>query len=130
MSNVKAVPISELLGELYKELPEYKLMADMLQARISTEITSARIERNMNQQEFAAFMGVTQSQVSKWENGGFNFTVEKICEIACKLDMACTVILSPRRKSTDFEGTNITLFSDYVSTASRYQAESIDLMEG
>ena len=87
MGKTKAVPITQLLETLYADLPPYRVMSDMLQAKVATAIANARIERKMNQKEFAEYMGVTQSQVSKWENGCFNFTIEKLCEIADKLDL-------------------------------------------
>lgn len=87
MGKTKAVPIAQLLETLYADLPPYRVMSDILQAKIATAIANARIERKMNQKEFAEYMGVTQSQVSKWENGCFNFTIEKLCEIADKLDL-------------------------------------------
>lgn len=47
----------------------------------------ARIERSMNQKQFAAFMGVSQAMVSKWESGDCNFTVETIAKICEKLGL-------------------------------------------
>ena len=97
MPKIKPVPIGELLGALYQEFPPYQILSDLLQAQIATAISTARIERNMNQKQFAEFMEVTQSQVSKWENGDFNFTIEKLCQIADKLDLECNVTLRNRR---------------------------------
>ena len=48
------------------------------QAKIATTITKNRIQRQMNQKEFAKFMGVSQSMVSKWESEEYNFTIESL----------------------------------------------------
>lgn len=41
----------------------------------------------MTQAEFAKILNVNQSQISKWEAEDYNFTVEKLSEIATALDL-------------------------------------------
>lgn len=117
MSKINPVPIGELLGALYQKFPPYQILSDLLQAQIATAIASARIERNMNQKQFAEFMEVTQSQVSKWENGDSNFTIEKLCQIADKLDMELSVTLRNRRPRINKIKDNVVYLS-FSSTAS------------
>lgn len=59
----------------------------VLKNTIVSALITARIERSMNQKEFAAFMGVSQAMVSKWEGGDCNFTVESIAKICEKLGL-------------------------------------------
>lgn len=47
----------------------------------------SRIEKSMNQKQFAQFMGVSQAMVSKWESGDCNFTIETIARICDKLGL-------------------------------------------
>lgn len=65
------------------KLDGYK-KADVL-STIAVEISKARIDRNMNQKEFANLIGVSQGMVSRWENGNCNFTIETLVDIFCKL---------------------------------------------
>ena len=56
-------------------------------ARISAAIESKRIDMGMNQKEFAKYMGVSQSMISKWESREYNFTVKNLIEVCEKLDL-------------------------------------------
>lgn len=111
MSKIKPVPIADLLERLYEGLPDYTILADALQAQISTCITAERIARNLNQSNFAELMGVTQSQISKWENGDFNFTIEKLCEIASKLDLDLNITLKKKQAIQKITNGKITYVS-------------------
>lgn len=59
----------------------------VLKNTIVSALITARVERSMNQKEFAAFMGVSQAMVSKWESGECNFTVETVSKICEKLGL-------------------------------------------
>lgn len=50
----------------------------------------------MNQTEFAKYIGVSQSQVSQWEKGDYNFSLRKMAEIpsVLNLDMNLTIVAS------------------------------------
>lgn len=58
-----------------------------IRATIAAEIGFKRIELELNQKEFAKKMGVSQSMVSKWESGDYNFTIKSLAEIATKLEI-------------------------------------------
>lgn len=75
-------------------------------ALISAEIELARCEKGMNQKEFAKLMGVSQSMISKWESGTYNFTIETLTDICQKLDIKFKPIIEVK-KSTEFQGINI-----------------------
>lgn len=66
---------------------------------ISIMISDERKRRRMTQKQFAEFMGVKQSLVSRWENGHYNFTIEKVVEIFEKLDLKLNFEL-PKSKKT------------------------------
>jgi len=83
----KALPISELLSALCEDLTPEEILASAMQVHFASQITKYRVMHGMSQAEFADFMGVTQGTISKWENGDFNFTIEKMAYIACKLDL-------------------------------------------
>lgn len=70
---------------LFKDmLPEHRA-ALRKAVDISIAIKQNRIARNMNQEQFAAFCGVSQAMVSKWESGDYNFSIVSWGELANKL---------------------------------------------
>lgn len=48
---------------------------------ISELLVNYRIEHNMTQKQLAKVLDVSQVMISKYENGNYNFTLMKICEI-------------------------------------------------
>lgn len=56
-------------------------------ATISKKIIEKRISMGMSQAEFAKYMNVCQSMVSKWESGCYNFTIKSLREICYRLNL-------------------------------------------
>lgn len=83
---------SDLLATLAEDIPAEELEADMLLADIAGKISAERIKRGLSQQAFADLLGVTQSQVSKIENGDNNFTIRRLVSIAHKLSMPLKIL--------------------------------------
>ena len=83
--------IQDLL-DLFSDLvsPE-EVIFSRLSAEISVVLTKERIKRKMTQAEFASFLNVKQSQVSKWENGGVNFSLKTIAKLAALLDLETSI---------------------------------------
>lgn len=80
-------PQSELISLLSQYLSKKDVYAIQIKTELSSMIMNFRYEKNMNQTQFAEYMGVTQAMVSKWESGEYNFSVEAISEICAKLSM-------------------------------------------
>ena len=76
-----------LLDALSKSMSPDAIMLAGLQGAIAAEICKKRFDLHMNQKEFADYMGVSQSTVSKWEKGEANFTLQTLVQIASKLHM-------------------------------------------
>lgn len=68
------------------------------QAKIAATIMQSRIDRQMNQKEFAEFMGVSQSMISKWESQDYNFTIESLAKICDKLNLELEIDMKPCRE--------------------------------
>ena len=83
----KSTSISNLSEALTENLSPDELKAATVISDISSRIAIERCKKRMTQKQFADFMGVTQDMVSKWESGDYNFTIESICNIFCKLDL-------------------------------------------
>ena len=86
--------------EFAKVIAGYAAEEDVATARILSKISSAilkyRLERGMNQKEFAEVMGVSQSMISKWESGDCNFTISTVAMICAKMSLTFDVCLNKR----------------------------------
>ena len=71
--------------DLFNELSEGELLGEKLKHEASKLIRRYRKEKGMTQSEFAEFMGVNQSMISKWESHDYNFSLETLGEIFAKL---------------------------------------------
>lgn len=89
--NKEILPVEELLQDLSATISSVDRQKIDLLSQVSFAISKERIKRNLSQKEFAEFMGVSQSMVSKWENGDYNFTLETLVDIFFKLDKECHI---------------------------------------
>lgn len=98
---MESLPVSALFEALTETMTAEEVVASTWKAHIAAQIMNWRLRHEMNQAEFAAFCNVSQSTVSKWENGEANFTIEKLAAIAVKLDLELSVLLeSPKTNRT------------------------------
>lgn len=67
--------------DMFKELPNKEKNEIDLKGKISAAILNKRYELEMKQSEFAKYMGVSQSMISKWESGEYNFSCESIAQL-------------------------------------------------
>ncbi len=71
-------------------------------AKISAKIERCRLDLGMTQNEFAEYMGVTQSMVSKWESREYNFTIRSLNEICQKLNITLSMSMENVCSSNDY----------------------------
>lgn len=71
-------------GSLFAELPPQIKRESSLMAQAAYKIFETRTRMGMNQAEFAKRCGVTQSMISKWESGEYNFSLKVLEEIKQK----------------------------------------------
>lgn len=57
---------------------------------ISKFLVDYRVDNEMTQKQLAEKLNVSQVMISKYENGDYNFTLKKICEISEFLDAKLT----------------------------------------
>ena len=86
--------LNGLISKLAESVSYADLVAGEQMARVSAAITKCRIDRNMTQKEFAEFLGVSQSMVSKWESDEYNFTIQALAEICNKLNLELDINIS------------------------------------
>ena len=60
----------DLLMAIGEKMSAEEMMLLSLQGTIAAEVEMKRAELQMNQKQFAQYMGVTQATVSKWESAG------------------------------------------------------------
>jgi transcriptional regulator with XRE-family HTH domain len=100
---------SDWLFESYSR-SEFKSRKQL--AIIAAKIQLKRIEKGLNQQEFAKVMGVSQGMISKWESGEYNFSVNTLTEICEKLNLEFTPLISDRDYQITEEYKPITIILD------------------
>ena len=83
--------LKDLLSMFEEHLSVADLTASRLLSGLSSTFVKNRIDMGKTQKEFAEYMGVSQSMVSKWESADYNFSVKALAEIASKLDLDITV---------------------------------------
>lgn len=106
----------DLLMEIGENMSAEEMMLFSLQGMIAAEVEMKRAELQMNQKQFAQYMGVTQATVSKWESGDTNFTLSTLVHIASKLDLKMQSPFEPKErkvKSMPKNMKNIVQFSDF-----------------
>lgn len=64
-----------------------KLNAARLLGTISAKIINKRVSMDLNQKEFAEFLNINQSMVSKYESGNYNFSIQSLCKLCAQLDL-------------------------------------------
>lgn len=87
MSNDVRCNVNDLFDLFEEVLSASDVLSAKLMSQISAAITKERIRSHMNQKEFADLLDVSQSEISRWEHGDYNFSLKKIAQIAEKLDM-------------------------------------------
>lgn len=76
--------------------------ADIISAKCMSELSSSiarkRLGLGLTQKQFAEHIQVSQTMVSKWEGGDYNFSIKSLAELADKLDMDLHVSLKEYRE--------------------------------
>lgn len=99
------------LRELIDLMSDQVKLSDMIAseqlAKISAKIAKLRIEKEMSQKQFADFMGVTQSMVSKWESENYNFSVESLAKICEKLNLNLEINLKEQKAEKKYDSSSV-----------------------
>ena len=81
---------------LFPDLSESDKQKNKKMVEIALAIKRERERRNMTQIEFAKFLQVKQTQISKWESGDCNFTMSTLYLICDKLDLELNIDVKPK----------------------------------
>ncbi len=99
--------MNDLLSLFSEMLSPEDILSAKLMAQFSNAITSERLRLNMSQKDFAQHIDATQSLISRWECGDYNFSINKIAEIAAKLDLNIDLKISKYSSNTIDSNTEI-----------------------
>ncbi len=79
------------LKDLFDMFDEYVDADDIISANILAQISSTivkyRLDHQMNQKDFAEFLDVSQSMVSKIEGGNYNFSIRTLVKLCNKMNL-------------------------------------------
>lgn len=92
MKNVERVSLNQMM----QDIPLADIIKNNILSEISTQLIMKRMDSGMNQEEFAKSMGISQSMLSKYENGTENLTAKTIAEILSKLNVTADLLCKPR----------------------------------
>lgn len=93
-SKKNMLALDDLLNLFGDDITVSDIIASKLLGKVSASIVKKRMELNMTQKEFAAYMDVSQGMVSRWEGGDYNFSIKTLADVAEKLNMDLNVSLS------------------------------------
>ncbi len=102
MKNKHRKNIHDVLELFENSLSAADVLSSKAQAQICDAIIKERLKRNMTQKEFAAFLHVSQGMVSRWESSDYNFSINKLAEIAALLDLDLDIRMEKPKISISF----------------------------
>ena len=138
MSKKVSKGIESLLALFEPYLDSSDIIEAKLMSQVSTAIVKERIRLGMNQTEFAKYLGVQQSMVSRWENGDYNFALRKLAEISAKLDFNADIVFNNSNtvntikrivKTNQFGSANLYSFSEYKGKKNSFKGVGIHYIE-
>ena len=109
--------LADLLNDLIS--PTEALFAD-IQGQIAASFSKERLSRNLSQKQFAELIGASQSQVSKWESGDFNFTINTLVKFAIALEKRVTISFSDLESVKKTDNSKIV----YLPDSSHFKQQS------
>lgn len=84
-------PENELLSMFDEFITEKDQLLSSLSSKLCNKLIKYRLDNHMSQKEFAGFLGISQSMVSKIENEQYNFTIETLVKIFYKLGLELNI---------------------------------------
>lgn len=94
MNNEYCKGIGDLLTLFDDSISPAEALTSKLMLQISSGITRERLKLQMNQSDFAKHIGATQSLVSRWEHGDYNFSLKKLAEIGVALNLDVNITMT------------------------------------
>lgn len=100
-TRITPAKLEDLLSLFEDTLQPEDIMYAKVASQASRSITRERLRLDLNQKEFAELLNATQSLVSRWESGKYNFSLKKLSEISVSLDMELHIYMTPRYSKSE-----------------------------
>lgn len=135
MSNNYECSIGDLFDLFDESLEPADVLTSKLMAQISTTVTRERIKLHMNQADFAKHISASQSLVSRWEHGDYNFSIKKLADIATRLNLDVNISIVPQNAgdhytSASFSNARTICFSKKTKPAQQQTYTTSTYREG
>jgi transcriptional regulator with XRE-family HTH domain len=116
-----------VLKNLFEEMKEIEKVQIETKFNLANALESLLKNKGISKSEFAAKMGKSPSEISKWMSGKHNFTIDTLMEIAHALKVDITELL--RFKPEPLFKTQVTVHRKKSSNESDSKNEDLDDFE-
>jgi transcriptional regulator with XRE-family HTH domain len=93
LNNKKNLFKGNILKNLFEEMKEIEKVQVETKFNLANALESLLKNKGISKSEFAAKMGKSPSEISKWMSGKHNFTIDTLMEIAHALKVDLTELL-------------------------------------
>jgi transcriptional regulator with XRE-family HTH domain len=116
-----------VLKNLFEEMKEIEKVQIETKFNLANALESLLKNKGISKSEFAAKMGKSPSEISKWMSGKHNFTIDTLMEIAHALKVDITELL--RFRPEPLFKTQVTVHRKKSSNESDSKNEDLDDFE-
>lgn len=116
-----------VLKNLFEEMKEIEKVQIETKFNLANALESLLKNKGISKSEFAAKMGKSPSEISKWMSGKHNFTIDTLMEIAHALKVDITELL--KFKPEPLFKTQVTVHRKKSSNESDSKNEDLDDFE-
>lgn len=93
LNNKKNIFKGNILKNLFEEMKEIERVQVETKFNLANALDALLKNKGISKSEFAAKMGKSPSEISKWMSGKHNFTIDTLMEIAHALKVDLTELL-------------------------------------
>jgi transcriptional regulator with XRE-family HTH domain len=116
-----------VLKNLFEEMKEIEKVQIETKFNLANALESLLKNKGISKSEFAAKMGKSPSEISKWMSGKHNFTIDTLMEIAHALKVDITELL--KFKPEPLFKTEVTVHRKKTSNKSDEKKDDLDDFE-
>ena len=127
LNNKKNIFKGNVLKNLFEEMKEIEKVQIETKFNLASALESLLKNKGISKSEFAARMGKSPSEISKWMSGKHNFTIDTLLEIAHALKVDITELL--KHKPEPLLKTKVTVHRKKKTEDNKEEKEDLDDFE-